>query len=138
MYRKLDNMEIKEFDDFLKFSKKRENKNFKVSLKGGIDIFQDGEKISMIWILINSARGGFVGGNVVYEIKNPRKRNLTLYEKIEKTKNIYDNLNKGFKQTPVYEKHKLKKEIKRQKEREKRQKRISKLKERIERKRRLR
>ena len=120
MYRKLDNMEIKEFDDFLKFAKKRENENFKVFLKSGIDIFQNEEKISMIWILINSARGGFVRGDVVYEIKNPGKRDLTLYEKIEKIRNIYWNLKEEFKQTEVYEKHKLKKDEKQMKERERR------------------
>ena len=118
MYRKLDNMEIKEFDDFLKFAKKRENENFKVFLKSGIDIFQNEEKISMIWILINSARGGFVRGDVVYEIKNPGKRDLTLYEKIEKIRNIYWNLKEEFKQTEVYEKHKLKKDEKQMKERD--------------------
>ena len=57
-----------------------------VTDKGGIDIFQDEEKISMIWILINSAQGGFVRGDVVYEVKNPKKRDLTLYDKIEKTR----------------------------------------------------
>jgi|SRR3989344_6031191 len=138
MYRRLDNMEIKEFDDFLKFSKKKETKDFKVILKGGIDIFQDEEKISMIWILINSAQGGFVRGDVVYEVKNPKKRDLTLYDKIEKTRNIYNNLKESFKQSQIYEKHRLKKEAKGQRESEKRKKRISKLKEKIEMRRRLR
>lgn len=133
MYRYLGNMEIKEFDDFLKFFKKRANEDFEV-VGSAMDILKDGEKVSIIWILVNSAGGGFRRGDIVFEIRNPKKRNISLYEKIEKTKKVYNELKEEFKQTGVYEKHKLKKEMKKQKEREKKEKRIFKLKQRLGRK----
>lgn len=93
---KLENMSLSEFDKFLEFSRKKENGEFKVILKGGIDIFEQGEKISMIWRLIGSAQGGFKAGDVVYEINNPRKRNILLQDKIKKTKETYNKLKEEF------------------------------------------
>ncbi len=120
---RLGNMELREFDKFLKFAKTRDDEDFKVILSGGIDIFIGKEKIAFIFQLINNVSNFLRAGDIVYEVKNPKKRNIFLDEKKGKTKKIYENLFKAFMETEDYKKIKIKKDEKQMKEKERRLKR---------------
>ncbi len=87
---RLDNLKIPEFDKFLKFAKKQEdNVNFKVILWGGIDIFENGEKIAMIYRLNNITSDGFKEGDILANTDVSKKINVQV--KIEKAGRFFTN-----------------------------------------------
>ncbi len=122
VYRRLGNMEWVEFGKFLKFAKMKEDKNFKVIPMTGIYIFQDGEKIAMISQLVSLINDFLRAGDVVYEVENPNRRSISLYEKKKKTEEVYKSLFLDFIETDVYKKIKKKEDRKKKEEKEKRSK----------------
>jgi hypothetical protein len=86
-------MVLKEFEKFLKVSKKNEKpEDFKIQGIGGIDVFSDGEKIASIYQQVSNSRDGFKRGYVVANTDISRTRKISVQEKIAKAKEVWKYL----------------------------------------------
>ena len=97
MWKVLANMQIKKFDNFLKFAKKIENpERFKVFPRGGIDIFYNERKVAMIYLIISSTKDFRRGDIVINTDISDKKRDLLQNERIRMGEKIWIDLIKQY------------------------------------------